>query len=151
MAEPKLITRWRLIRVISRSLGRKWAGCLSFDEGSDVMTTSPIASVEGDVVTTRSGSRYRLAGDISGLALLPFYLTDGTPYPPGATVDAVPPDHGASLAELIAFYGESALIGIYEDGDYATFYPYDEAWAFRYVHARGGKLYRNGVEVSDAR
>ena len=98
MSEPTPITAWFISRVVSRSRNR-YAGALNGTvEGRGVVTTTPIVSIKGRTVTTRSGTVYRLVGpDLWGHRLLlrqytcPFYLdTPGADvWPPGTAVPEV--------------------------------------------------------------
>lgn len=90
---------------------------------------------------------HELDGDVSGIGDRPFHLADGTPYPPGATVDAVPPERGAPAEEIHAHYGASVYVGLLPGGDYETYPLLDPAWARKRADAVGATLYLDGVEV----
>lgn len=143
MADPILLDKWSIRRLISRSLGGKWvAVVLSVD-----YETSPIAAIDGRIVTTRSGGVYDLGGDLSPLSAMPFHLADGTPYPPGATVDPVPPKQGSPPEAVHAHYGASAYVGLLPDGDYETYPVALPDWARTRAKALGARLFLDGVEV----
>ena len=146
MADDILLADWRIRRLISRSLGGKWVAALTYSD----QVTSPIAAIDGRLVTTRSGSVYELAGDLAPLSAVPFHLADGTPYPPGATVDPVPPEQGSPAAVVLAHYGASAYVGLFPGGGYETYPLFDPVWARSRAKAVGAVLYLDGVEVDDA-
>lgn len=145
MADPILLAKWGIRRMVSRSLGGKWVAALVTAD----VTTSPIAAIDGRFVTTRSGSVYELAGDLALLSELPFHLADGTPHPPGATVDPVPPPDNAPAEVIHAHYGKSVYVGLFPGGGYETYPLFDPAWARSRAKAMGAVLYLDGVEVSD--
>lgn len=146
MPDPIHLAHWGIRRLISRSLGGKWVAALVTPD----VTTSPIAAIDGRLVTTRSGSVYELAGDLAPLSAFPFHLADGTPYPPGATVDPVPPEQDSPAAVVLAHYGASAYVGLFPGGGYETYPLFDPAWARGRAKAMGARLFLDGVEVGDA-
>ena len=103
MSEPTPITAWFISRVVSRSRNR-YAGALNGTvEGRGHIITTPIVSIKGRTVTTRSGTVYRLVGpDLWGRKnshrshKYPFYLdTPGADvWPVGATVPELGADNG---------------------------------------------------------
>lgn len=75
--EPTPVTQWLLRRVVSRSRSR-YAGMLIGTVDGLRVETTPIVSIEGRTVTTRSGSVYILTGpDFWGRDVEP----DEFPYP----------------------------------------------------------------------
>jgi hypothetical protein len=146
MNPPTIVESWRVAPVLSRRNGRRWGACLFIG----TVQSSPIAAVDGNIVTTRSGSRYELAGDLAELTAHPFYLDGGEAFPPGAVVPNPPPAQGAGLAELTAHYGDRAFVGIHPDGDYETYAVDSPATAWQFSQARGFVLYLNGVRITEA-
>lgn len=97
------ITEWFISRVTSRSR-RRYAGALNgIVDGRGNVTTTPIVSIKGRVVTTRSGTVYKLVGPnfwgrnetlVRHSTPYLFYLdTPGADvWPPGATVPEIRSD-----------------------------------------------------------
>jgi hypothetical protein len=99
--EPTTLRDWFMSRVRSRSRDRYAGVVTGTDRPDHTITTSPIASIDGDLVTTRSGSVYRIDGpDRWGRRVSladfdhPFYLdTDGAEtWPPGSVVPPMEDD-----------------------------------------------------------
>lgn len=143
-------TMWSPRICVSKSMGRVYCGSLFvLDEEGEGRHTTPISKVEGNIITTRSGTMYQLEGDLSPLMAHPFYLTDGTVFPEGREVAPVPPDQGAGLDELTAFFEGRCLVLLYDDGDYET-HPLDRLeWAKKRLKPNPGRIYLNGVEVTN--
>jgi hypothetical protein len=89
-----------LRRVCSRQRNRYAGVLVGYDRPDHRVTTSPVIAIEGDLVTTRSGSVYRVTGpDRWARKSLtdfeyPFFLdTDGAEtWPPGSEVPPLEED-----------------------------------------------------------
>ena len=95
MSEPTPIYDWYLRRACSRQHNRYAGVLVGYDRPDHCVITSPIIAIDGDLVTTRSGSVYRVTGPNrwNRNATLtdfeyPFFLdTDGAEtWPPGSEV-----------------------------------------------------------------
>jgi len=76
MSQPKAVHWWALRRLHSRSHSGSFARLIGTKGDSRDVASSAICAVDGDIVTTRSGSRYRLVGEpmhnFTGFLAVPF-------------------------------------------------------------------------------